>query len=276
MPAPSTPPSAGEAAPARGVLQEQPPFVVFATPCFGAQVTVAFLRSMLKLQQACAQHRIGFEFIEISGAPLVTYARNELVARFLDRPHATHLMFIDADIAFEPEQVLRLLRFGADITAGVYPRKMIDWSKVTRAVQSGRAPEQAALHYVVAWPDQGPLEVRNGFARVRYVGAGFLLMRRQVLTRLCEAYPELRYRRQHAEGSESSPYCWGLFETMIDPKIEGYLSEDAGFCRRWGELGGEIWVDTQSRLSHIGLLAFSGDLASQLEPVKGPGEAPKG
>jgi len=270
----STPPPADEAAaPAPPVLQGPPPFVVFATPCFGGQVTVAFLRSMLKLQQACARYGIGFEFLEISGAPIVTYARNELVARCLDRPHATHLMFIDADIAFEPEQVFRLLRFGADVTAGVYPRKMIDWSKVTRAVQSGRSPEQAALHYVVAWPDKGPLEVRNGFARVRYVGAGFLLMRRQVLTRLCEAYPELRYRRQHPEGSESNPYSWGLFETMIDPKIEGYLSEDAGFCRRWGELGGEIWVDTQSRLAHIGPLAFSGDLASQLEPVKAPDDA---
>jgi hypothetical protein len=60
---------------------------------------------------------------------------------------------------------------------------------------------------------------------------------------------------------------------MIDPKIEGYLSEDAGFCRCWGELGGEIWVDSQNGLSHIGPL--SGDLASQLEPVKGPSDAAK-
>jgi hypothetical protein len=271
----STPPPSEATAGPTSPLQQQPPFVVFATPCYGGQVTVAFLSSMLKLQQACQQHGVGFEFLEISGAPLVTYARNELIARFLDRPHATHLMFIDADIGFDQEQVFRLLRFGADVTAGVYPRKMIDWGKVARAVQSGRAPEQAALHYVVAWPDSGPLEVRGGFARVRYVGAGFLLMRRQVLTRLCEAYPELRYRRQHMEGSAGNPYCYGLFETMIDPKIEGYLSEDAGFCRRWGELGGEIWVDTQSRLNHVGPIAFSGDLATQFEPVKAAGDAPK-
>jgi hypothetical protein len=78
------------------------------------------------------------------------------------------------------------------------------------------------------------------------------------------------------EGNSGNPFCHGLFETMIDPKIEGYLSEDAGFCRRWGELGGEIWVDMQSRLSHTGPLAFNGDLASQFEPVKAPGDAPKG
>jgi hypothetical protein len=248
------------------------PYLMIATPCFGGQVTAAFLTSMLKLQQACQQRGIGFEFQELSGAPLVTYARNELVARFLERTHATHLMFIDADVGFEPEQVFRLLAFDADVTAGVYPRKFIDWSKVTRAVQSGRPPESASLHYVVAWPDTGPQEVRNGFVRVRYVGAGFLLMRRQVITRLCEANPDLRYRRTHIEGVDPNAFAYGLFETMINSAAGIYLSEDAGFCKRWAEIGGEIWVDTQSKLTHTGAVAFEGDLATQFDPVKPGGE----
>ena len=168
--------------------------MVFATPCFGGQVTVAFLRSMLKLQQACRQHGIGFEFLEISGAPLVTYARNELIARCLDRPHATHLMFIDADIGFEPSQVLRLLDFGADVTAAAAPIKNIDWNKIRRMVEAGHPDlESAAMDYVVRCRDKNAIVDRKGFVSVRYAGTGFLLISRQAINRLCEAHPELQY-----------------------------------------------------------------------------------
>jgi hypothetical protein len=244
--------------------------LMVATPCYGGQVAAAYLKSMLRLQSACRDQGVAFNYQECSGIPLVTYARNELVARFIETPEATHLLFIDADVAFEPEQAFRLLRFGADVAAAAYPRKTIDWRRVERAVKDGRPPETAALHYAVAWAETGPITVKNGFARVRYVGAGFLLLTRAAVTRLCEAHPELKYKRGQGEAYPNNPYCYGIFETMLLPEVEGYLSEDAAFCKRWADLGGEIWLDTQSKLVHIGPMAFHGDLVTQFERRDAP------
>ena len=77
------------------------------------------------------------------GDALITRARASLISQFLDDPDATHLLFIDADIGFEPEQVLRLIECGADMCAAVYPIKRIDWDKVktidrSQPAQSGR------------------------------------------------------------------------------------------------------------------------------------------
>ena len=97
------------------------PSLFVATPCFGGQVTTAYANSMLKLQTACRAQSVDFEWLMLGGDALITRARADLVAHFLERPDATHLLFIDADIGFEPAQVFRLLAFDADVTAGVYP-----------------------------------------------------------------------------------------------------------------------------------------------------------
>ena len=91
---------------------------------------------------------------------------------FLADPVATHLMFIDADIAFQPEQALRLLAFDKDVVAAAYPLKGIDWQGATKAALAGRPPQSAALEYVVGWAEPERIAGQQGFARVRYAGTG--------------------------------------------------------------------------------------------------------
>ncbi len=179
---------------------------------------------------------------------------------------ATHLLFIDADIGFEPEQVFRLLAFDAEVTAAAYPLKTIDWGKVKRIAQAGRTDFEAAIpDYVLYLETKGPMRARNDFVRVRYAGTGFLMIWRAALLRLCEAHPELRYKpaQREADLVRDGPYRYALFECMIDPVNGLYLSEDYAFCRRWTELGGEIWLDIRSKLTHYGGIAFAGDLEKQ-------------
>ena len=198
------------------------------------------------------------------GDALITRARASLVAQFLDDPDATHLLFIDADIGFEPEQVIRLIECGADVCAAVYPIKRIDWDRVKTVIEQARPnPAAATLKYVFEVDDPDAVIARAGFLRVRYAGTGFLMIRRHALERMCAHYPQLRYARDHSmDAAMASDNRFALFDCMIDENGT-YLSEDFAFCRRWTDIGGEIWADLKSRLDHVGPMVFSGDLSSQ-------------
>jgi hypothetical protein len=246
--------------------------LVVATPCFGGQISVTYAGSIFKLQKVLrGAGEIDLKVIFKDGDALITRARASLVAQFLDDPAATHLLFVDADIGFEPDQVMRLINCGADICAAVYPIKRIDWAKVKSVMQAERPnPGAAALHYVFEVPDPNAVAIRAGFVQVRYAGTGFLMIRRQALEKMCAHYPQLKYKRDHSvEAAAVSNNRYALFDCMID-ETGTYLSEDFSFCKRWSDLGGEIWADLDSRLSHVGPLVFRGDLSSQFMPTAEP------
>ena len=112
------------------------------------------------------------------------------MSQFLDDEAATHLLFLDADIGFEPEQVLRLIQCGADMCAAVYPVKRIDWDQMRRSIEAARPdPAAAALRYVFEVDDPSAVIERAGFVKVRYAGTGFLMIRRGALEGMCARYP---------------------------------------------------------------------------------------
>jgi hypothetical protein len=248
-------------------MEEQIHLVV-ATPCFGGQVSSVYASSIFRLQRSIhSKSNVDLKVHLRDGDALITRARANLVTLFLDDPNATHLLFVDADIGFAPEQVFRLLESGADVVAGVYPIKRINWEKARRAVESKRPNVPAAsLDYVLEIENPDRVMVVRGFTRVRYAGTGFLMIRRHVLEKMC-AHPDyapLQFFREHSHDAlAGSPNRFALFECMIDPSSGTYLSEDFAFCKRWTDLGGEIWADLESRLDHVGPSVFPGDVASQ-------------
>jgi hypothetical protein len=239
------------------------PYLLVATPCYGGQVSVKYVASVLALQRVADQRGLRIDFVHLSNAALITHARNKLVAHFLNEPAATHLLFIDADQGFDPDQALRLLSFGAEVSAAVSPRKVLNWEKIERAVKEGRSASVAGLDYVVNFKGSDQLTVRNGFAQATAIGTGFMLIARSALLKLRDAYPELRSWIDAADREAGSYY--GLFDCMIDSETGASLSEDLAFCKRWSDIGGEIWVDTQSKLSHTGPTTYYGDLSSQFK-----------
>ncbi len=247
------------------------PHLVVATPCYGGQLAGPFFFSLLNLQAACAQLGLPVTVLLSEDEALITRARQDLAAKFLGIPGATHLLFIDADIQFAPEQVFRLLKFDAEVTAAAYPLKRIDWQRVKALAREGRDRlETAVLRYVVEL-ENPPVE-KNGFGLARYAGTGFLMIRRPALLRMAERYPESRYGTvdRKADPLAGSPHRFALFDCLVDEKNHEFLSEDYSFCRRWTEMGGEIWVDLRSRLTHMGQVNFEGDFALR-EPGEGKG-----
>jgi hypothetical protein len=237
-------------------------FVLIGTPCYGGLVTHIYLQAVLKLMVAPRQGlRLGL--ITAAHDSLITRARNNIVANFLDTPDATHLMFIDADIGFEPEALHRLLRLDEDLVAGRYPVKVRDWPKIRETMaKSPDAPlESAGLHYVGQPCDLPELETRDGFCTGTYAGTGFLLIKRAVIERMVLAYPETKYKSMQTfpRPKTESDNQYNLFDCMIDPATGVYLSEDFTFCHRWRKIGGKLWLDTQSKLVHVGSHEFHGE-----------------
>jgi hypothetical protein len=242
--------------------------LVVATPCFGGQVSSIYASSIFQLQSALrSKSNIDLKVHMRDGDALITRARANLMTLFLDDPAATHFLFVDADIGFAPEQVFRLIESGADVVAGVYPIKRVNWDKARRIIETKRPKLQsAALDYVLEINDPDHVAVVNGFTRVRYAGTGFLMIRRHVFEKMCAhpAYASLQFFREHSlDALAGSPNRFALFECMIDSKTGTYLSEDFAFCKRWTDIGGEIWADLESRLDHVGPSVFHGDVSSQ-------------
>jgi hypothetical protein len=240
--------------------------LVVATPCFGGQVSSIYASSIFKLQSAIrAKANMELKVLLRDGDALITRARANLMTQFLDDPTATHFLFIDADIGFQPNQVFRLIESDTDVVAGLYPIKRVNWDKAKRAIEANKPNvPSASLDYVLEINDPDHVVVVDGFTRVRYAGTGFLMIRRQVFEKMCAAYPTLQFFREHSfDTLAESPNRFALFECMIDPKTGTYLSEDFAFCKRWTDLGGEIWADLESRLDHVGPSVFHGDISAQ-------------
>ena len=236
--------------------------IFLATPCYGGLATTHYIRSVLALQTACAQRGVGLHVELTGGDALITRARSVMAAQFL-ASDATHLFFVDADIGFSPEQALRLLDADRDVAGGVYPTKGVDWDKVRAAVAAGNADLPAAsVGYVVRFnpsPDRAVDVDEGGFGAVAYVGTGFMMLKRQAVQRVADAHPELHAKLGDLGGRGASEAVM-IFESMIEPETGQHLSEDYAFCRRWRDLGGEIFADFRGRLTHVGAMAFSGGL----------------
>jgi hypothetical protein len=239
------------------------PHLFVATPAYGGRVAIEYLHAVVALQAACEQRGIGCHVELLEDDRIIPRARARLAGRFLAHPAATHLLFIDADIGFRPEAAFRLLAAEKDVAAGVYPVKHLDWARIRAAALAGAADLQAAgLSYVVRFlPTPGnAVEVEAGFAQIAYAGAGFLLIRREVVRRVAEAHPEL-VADLAGEGRTVM-----VFEPMIEPETGEYLSEDYAFCRRWRDLGGEVWADIENPLTHVGHATYSGAVIQALKP----------
>ncbi|MGB6249334.1 MAG: hypothetical protein WCC78_11440 [Terriglobales bacterium] len=252
------------------------PLILVATPCFGGMVSQSYMLSVIRLMSYAKSAGFDVSLSLLGYDALISRARSTLVAAFLDNPAATHLLFVDADIGFEPLQVERLLRFDKDFSGALYPLKSIDWDFIPqRCVERGESLQQAALSYVGTFCSDAERKQEGDFVTGIYAGGGFQLLRRSALERMIAAYPETHFSRVHSmpisgtrgDAAQSSN-LYALFDCMIDPETGAYLSEDYSFCLRWRKIGGEIWLDTASRLTHTGPYEFVGDHAARFHELK--------
>jgi hypothetical protein len=254
--------------------------IFVGTPCYGGMITADYFKSCLQLTALAATKKIEIQFGTIGNESLVTRARNTLVQLFMDEKKYSHLLFIDADIAFNPEIIFRMLDLDKEVVTGVYPRKTIDWRKVKKRIIDNNditIPElhAASLEYNLNVKNPEKIEVKNGFIEVLDGATGFMLIKRQVFEKMAKAYPDLKFKSdQHLNDPhdktfnyhDTSDWNYAFFDTMIDPESKRYLSEDYAFCRLWQKIGGKVYADITSGMTHYGNYAFKGNVATQFLP----------
>jgi hypothetical protein len=207
------------------------PVVFLATPCYGGLASARYMRSLIALRSACADRNIRLH-VELSGGEaLIGRGRAAVMAKFL-AGDATHLLFIDADIAFPPDALFRLLEAGQPVVGGLCPRK--------------DPPGGRPASDVEELPGAGSESPR----RVTSVGAGFLLIARSAAEQLVRAHPELRANLGDLSGG-AAQHAVMLFDSFVDRQTRRYFMDHEAFCHRWRAIGGEVWADFTIPLERI-------------------------
>ena len=212
----------------------------FGIPCYGGMVSEPTMTSFLRFTLMAAQVGLHWSLDTMVNESLVTRARNNLMAKMMTNKEATHFMFIDADIRFQPESILQMIACDKEVIGGLYPKKALP------------------INYVINL--KPTVTVQGDIYTVDTMGTGFLLFKRQVYEKLIAAHPETKYVDDIGLGKQYEPMMYAIFDTVIDQRGH-YLSEDWTFCRRWQALGGEIWAHSKVLLNHSGHYEFAGDLS---------------
>lgn len=244
-----------------------------ATPMYGGMAHGLYIKSSLDLQTTMNKYGIETKFSFLFNESLITRARNYLVDEFLRSDH-THLLFIDSDIHYNPQDVLALMALDKDVIGGPYPKKSINWGNVAQAARSHPNMEAKELEQLVGeyvfnvvkgtkqFTVTDPLEVME-------IGTGFMLVKKEVFEKMEKEYPMIRYKPDHVGQAnfDGTRYIHAYFDTVIDSKgsitdggSERYLSEDYMFCQMWRKMGGKIYLCPWMKTQHIGTYAFTGNM----------------
>jgi hypothetical protein len=257
-------------------LQKKKLFV--ATPMYGGQCNGMFARSMCDLTALCLKYGIEMRSYFLFNESLITRARNYCVDEFL-RSGYTHLLFIDSDIGFNPQDVLALLAIQTDespydIIGGAYPKKCITWEKIKLAVDKGVADDNPNIledfvgDFVfnpVIEPGETSKSIRlDEPAEVLEIGTGFMMIRRETFDNYLRQFPDILYRPDHVrtESFDGSREIGMYFQAEIDPASKRYLSEDYLFCQNSRKAGMKVWLCPWMHLQHAGFYTFGGKLAA--------------
>lgn len=226
---------------------------MIATAAGDGRVFVPTAGAVLEAIQLCALRGLFLSWRAESLGIYLPIVRNRLVDAFL-KSDAEDLIFVDADVDFPPDALLRLLDYDVDIVAGATPFKQADEGyPVTLAAKAG---------------EPVPVDPKTGLIAAEVAPTGFMRIRRGVFERMAEHYgaDELRVVEYSPRGDECGAYL-NFFDT---PKVgTRWFGEDTWFCRQWRAMGGDIWVDPDITFKHWGVRATEGNFHTYLRKQPG-------
>ena len=214
-----------------------PNFKVFvAIPSYDKKLYVNCVHGLLNATQVLIKNNIEFSFNFEVGMPWLTMARNNLAREFL-ASDCTELVFIDADIGFQPEAFRDLIVSNEAIIAGAYPKKQ----------------DEELFAVLVKLGEDGHPIVEHGAVEADGLPTGFMKIKRIVFEKIMSAHPELVY-----EDIITGKPTYNFFGMFIDRGK--WYGDDYGFCKLWTDLGEKLWILPNMTLTHAGNKIYSGNL----------------
>lgn len=226
--------------------------IAVGTPCYGGMMCLEYTQSLLGLKEACVKNNITMTGIFLGNESLIQRARNTIAHYFLNTD-ASHLMFIDADQKFVPNDIARLIKADKGIIGGAVPMKGINWERVRQGVKVGydNLSDLTGIFNVNELPGHRMENPDTPF-QVKHVGTGFMLIARHVFEKL---KPHVGWYMKDGEKH------YDFFKVQnVNNEL---LSEDYNFCHMYRELGGTVWVAPWCQLGHFGAYCFNGQYAKQ-------------
>lgn len=269
--------------------------ILVGTPAYGGMCCVSYTSSLIQTIKHCASVGIDVEPCFLANESLIPRGRNTIVAKFMNDPTYTHLLFVDADINWSPTSVPRLVAHDKDIVGALYPKKGYDWQKLIKnkevlkvlntAAEENRELTEIELGHVrtkllsfVANLRQKESKIQNGLVSLLHIGTGFMMIKRSTLEKMMERYPDRKHDDDiGALSASENKYLYALFDCEIHQLSakKHYLSEDYLFCKRWTDMGGEIFADISVSLTHTGSHSFAGNFAVANNLTRLPSEPAK-
>jgi len=245
-----------------------------ATPMYGGACAGMFAKSCADLSAICAQYGIPLQYYFLFNESLITRARNYCCDEFM-RSDAEHLMFIDSDIGFNPQDVIALMALQAqnpekyDIIGGPYPKKCISWEKIKHAVDKGVADAdpnvlEKFVGDFVFNPKGGQQSIAIGEpCEVLEIGTGFMMITKPAMQKFTDSYPQYMYKPDHVrtEHFDGTREIMMYFQAEVDPVSKRYLSEDYWFCQKAQQIELKTWFCPWMKMQHVGTYIFGGSLA---------------
>jgi len=212
--------------------------ILIVCPASNQAMTTPTAQSLYWLAQKLTEANIPNSMTCMSIAGIVD-ARTLLLTKWYDNhPEYSHLLMVDADMQFVPTLIGDMLAFGKPLTGAFYPRREVPMSIIGRVLNDHN-------------------EVVNGFMKVKDVGAGVLLISREVVDVMLEKMPEVSQLRAgrllEAVGVKRVIRAWD----ECDGDDGEHLSEDYAFCYRWRKCGGEVWANVRHQIGHVGPFTYT-------------------
>lgn len=214
-------------------------------PAFGQIISATTFLTTHALQQHLASKSIQGGISTLSFPDIAELRSMAMTIWYDTMKDSSHMLFIDADMGFQPDMVTDMMMFDEPLVGAIYAQRKLP----------------------LAWAGSGTgdtvTERRGNFMKVEGVGMGCTLIRRDVVTKMIEKFPELIDTRLTLHPAGDTIKAAGTnrllrFWEKLDIADRGLVSEDLSFCIRWRECGGDVWAAIGYRISHVGPFDFAG------------------
>ena len=230
--------------------------LVIGTPMYGGMCTSEYTDSLLKLSESCNKSGVKLTTIFLGNESLIQRGRNTIAHHFMNIPDATHLLFIDADIKFRVEDIVKMIKADKELIIGPVALKGYNWEEIRAAALAGEDDigRTGGVFNINTLPgiemedEETPFEIDHG-------GSAFMMIRRDCFAALEPQTPiYTNGGRSLPDGVEIKDY----FRVEINKDTNHLLSEDYFFCHSYRQIGGKVWCAPWVETGHFGSHLFNG------------------